>query len=146
MANNDTLRGVGVTGVRPVTTNGEVLEPVSNIEWSPEEKAAIRAISLAMTSTRKPVSNDEIVKDLRKALATKAKTTFYTPFETEFKNAERVASRMQRPITTTLTEYMHKHVSATGWSVMNNLGCKLDVLPPKVNPASPESPVDTPKA
>lgn len=130
MANNDTLKGVGVTGTVTVTANKEVLDAVANIEWTNEDKAAIRAIQRALSTSRKPVTTDDVVKDIKKALATKAKTTFYTPFETEFKNAERVASRMQRPIETTLTEYMHKHVPASAWEHMAYLGCKLDVAPP----------------
>lgn len=148
MANMDTMKdaAAGKVVAVPVAKTGEVLDPVQNIEWNTDELAAIRAIQRALHTSRKPVTTDDVVKDLRKALQTKAKTTFYTPFETEFKNAERVAVRMQRPIETTMTEYMHKNVPASAWDVMVSLGCKLDVVPPKTATSSPDSPVDTPIA
>jgi hypothetical protein len=145
MANNDTLKNVGVTEVKTVTKNGEVLADVPAWEFNDEEKAAIRAIALALSTSRKPVSPADVVKDLKKSLQTKAKTTFYTPFETEWRSTDRANSAMKKVNEFTLTEYMHKRVMPSGWSHMTNLGCKLEVMPPKTNPASKDSPVDTPK-
>jgi hypothetical protein len=147
MANNDTLKGIGVVGNTPttVTANGSVLEPVPAIEWTPEELSAIRAIARSMSTDRKPVSSTEVVQEIRKALATKAKTTFYTPFETEWKNHTKVCSRTNKVVEGTETEYMHKYVPASGWKAMTDLGCKLAVLPPKQNPASKPAVVDTPE-
>jgi hypothetical protein len=145
MANNDTLKGVGVAG-QPVTVtaNGSVLEPVPAIEWTAEELSAIRAIARSMSTDRKPVSSTEVVQEIRKALATKAKTTFYTPFETEWKNHTKVCSRTNKVVEGTETEYMHKYVPASGWKAMTDLGCKLAVLPPKQNPAAKLAEVDIP--
>lgn len=145
MANNDTMKEATKDNVTATKANGEILDAVPNMEWSAEEREAIRAIARALSTARNPVSSVDVVRELRKALAQKAKTTFYTPFETEYKNSVKVASRMAKVHDTTMTEYMHKNVSRTGWVVMNNLGCKLDVVPPKSNPASADSPVDTPK-
>lgn len=137
MANTDTQKGIGVTGVAATNANKEVIAEVPDMVWTKEERDCIRAIALALTTSRKPVSTDDVVTELKRALQAKAKSTFYAPFETEWKNHETVVRRDGGATSKEdKAKYMHRFVQPSGWTHMVNVGCKLDILPPKaINPA-----------
>lgn len=145
MANNDTMKGIGndsKQGVTATTKNGDVLSEVPDIVWTKEERAIIRAIALDLSTSRKPVSNLDVVKGIKLALAAKAKAAFYAPHESKFNNwlsVEENSGNVVKDTKLAKAKYMHRYVPASAWTHLSNAGVKLDVLPPTV-----ENPADSP--
>ena len=129
MANNDTMKNATVANTVTVSKTGEVLDPVPAIEWSAEEMAAIRAMARKLTAGSKIVSASDVVGMIRDGLTTKAKTTFYTPRDTEYTNRERTDKRMGTIPQFTRAEYLTKFIPESEWIHMRNMKCKLEVWP-----------------